>query len=152
MDPLISELLKQAAVENAPMVDPVDDKRPTSTKPGMATFLAGLGADAATTTYGSMSGKTTEANPLMKWAGKGAGPAVGGIGIISALLAKKALGKNHPKALNALLMAMGGLHGGAALSNMRQIGRSNSAQPASNTPDAHSGDYINPDYFPTLGK
>lgn len=147
MDALISELVKQAAQQNAAMVEPVGrtdgGQHSGPSKFAEMAYLTGLAGDVGTTTYGSLSGKTTEANPMMKWAGKAAGPAVGGISILSSLLAKKAL-KNHPKALNILLTAMGGVHGAAALHNVGQIKQAPPAMP--------SGDYVNYDYFPTLGK
>jgi hypothetical protein len=163
-DMLFDEMIKRALQADPSLAQAVDPPAQTPKREGagrLATlmYLAGLGADAATTTYGSLSGKTEEANPLMKWAGKGAGPAVGAIGVGGMLLAKKLLGKNHPKILKGFLMGMGGVHGAAALNNMNQMrqGKVNSEQampgrdpnepPFPGAVRLPDGSWINPDLF-----
>lgn len=123
---LLSELVARAAKEHAAMVEPAGrtDTPDTSEHGGkLATllYLAGLGSDVATTAYGAHTGRTTEANPLVKWAGpKGAAPLVAGAGILNLLLARKLL-KNHPKLRDGLLMGGAAAHGAAAASNMHQM-------------------------------
>lgn len=87
-------------------------------------YLGGLAGDVGTTAYGAATGKTEEANPLMKWAGPQlAAPLVAGTSLLTALLAQKLLKAKHPKLLKGVLMGMGGAHGAAAISNLHQMGR-----------------------------
>lgn len=155
VDALLSELVKRAATENSAMVEPVGRTDSQPSGPGKAAtlaFLGGLGADVGTTAYGSLSGKTTEANPLVKWAGnKGAAPAVAGMGM-GTLLLSKLIGKSHPTIAKALLYGMGGAHGAAALSNIHQMGNQPQVQPTTSMKQSSDGAWYDPAYFPTLGK
>lgn len=163
-DALFDELIKRAAMEHSNMLVQQAPQQQTSEGPGKlawATYLAGLGADVGTTAYGAHKGLTEEANPLMKAFGnKGAAPMVAGTSVLSALLAKKFLGKKHPKILKGLLMGMGGAHGAAAVSNLGQMGKARQQQDQMMTPGRDpntppfpgavrlpDGSWINPDLF-----
>lgn len=137
----------------------------TSAKPkeghplATAVYLGGLGADVGTTAYGAATGKTEEANPLMKVFGNtGAAPLVAGTSIAGALLAQKFLRKNHPRLLKAVLLGMGGAHGAAALSNLHQMGRSGadsmigpSGPPRPGMQQAPDGSWYDPNFMTPMG-
>lgn len=158
-DPLLEEMIKRAAVENAALVDPKPAAQPEGEgKAPWLAYLASLAGDVGTTAIGAATGRTEEANPLMKAFGnKGAAPLVAGTSLGGMLLAKKLLGKNHPKLLKGLLYGMAGAHGGAAVNNAVQMGRAGDVAAVSPTNDippfpgavkTPSGAWINPDYFP----
>ena len=128
-------------------------------------FASGLGADVATTLAGELSGRTREANPLLKpIRGLPVGvraPLVAGAEVAGTMLLNKLIGKKHPKIMKAIMMGTGAMHGGAAIKNIGEIKKGKAAMDlasrpmssSSNTPPAPGmvqtpdGSWINPDYF-----
>lgn len=129
--PLLSEMVKRAATENAAMVDPTSAAAVTSEKPGVSKWAkmlygTGVGADASTTAYFQSHPKLGihEANPLLNWAPTAAQIPIGaGMELAAILLGKKLLGDKHPKILNALVGGAGLAHAGFAAKNASLIGQ-----------------------------
>lgn len=149
-------MVKRAAVANA---DKLTQQKPPTAKgagtPAWITYLAGLGADAGTTLYGSATGKTQERNPIMPKSAGGQAAAFGGE--LAGMLLMRRLLKNHPGIMKTGLYGLGAAHGGAALGNAMALGQSQpspAAPPSDDTPPfpgavrTPSGAWINPDYFP----
>lgn len=124
--------MKQAAMKNAAMVEPVgrtatapDTAKPKGfSKLALATYLGGLGPDIVSTAYFMSHPEVgmEEKNPLVsKLPVKWQLPVGAGLETGAMLLAKKLLQKNHPTALNRIAMIAGGLHGTLAINNLRQI-------------------------------
>lgn len=122
-------------------------------------FASGLGADAATTIYGQATGKTREVNPVLKPLGKAASPVGAAAEIGGMMLLNKLIGKKHPKIMKGALMGLGAMHGGAAIHNLNELGKSHAAsQPAasasptmpSNLVQLPDGSWADPAFFPNL--
>lgn len=159
-DELLSLMVKRAAAEHPDAVvqSPPDRPKASGGKLAELLYLAGLGADVGTTAYGAHKGLTEEANPLIKWAGnKGAAPVVGGLGLATYLLSRKFLKGKKPGLHKGVMAGLGGAHGLAAASNLRQIGQ---AQQPTSTPATKpsgppfpgavqlpDGSWINPEFF-----
>lgn len=113
-------------------------------KAGLLALLAGGAADMGSTIYGIKTGLMKEGNPLIGGMDPkiglplGAAAEIGGV-----LLARKLLGKKHPKLLNVLQGALGGVHGGLAVKNLHGI--SQAKQEAAAVDDPTRGLVQHPD-------
>lgn len=116
-DETLDLIVKRAGRANADKLTQTKPERPKGAgKLPWFTYLTGLGADAATTLYGTKSGKTVERNPLMPKGAGGQAAAFGGE--LAAMLVARKLLKNHPGVMKAGLFGLGGAHGLAAAGNV----------------------------------
>ena len=119
----IRESVSRTQTPADPAAPPEASHSGKARKIAQGTWLGGAAADMGSTLYFQTHPELglEEANPLVKWAPKGAqlplGAAIEGG---AALIGHKLL-KNHPKILNGLLIAAGVAHGGAAAHNIALI-------------------------------
>ncbi len=121
--PMFAEMLKRAATEHADAVDPAQQPAPDVKPAGVsniakAIYAGGASADIGSTLYGFKHGYD-EANPMINFAGNKAAIPISiaqEMGVY--LLAKKLLGDQHPKIMNALVAGSGISHSLAALRNI----------------------------------
>jgi len=152
---------QQIATEDArpePLTAPAAAKKSggRGSKLALLALLAGGAADMGSTIYGLNTGLMREANPLIGGMDPkiglpvGAATEIGGV-----LLARKLLGKNHPKLLNVLTGALAGVHGGLAAHNLHEIGearREANAPPAPNLVQHPDGSWYDPTVFLPPGR
>lgn len=118
----VAQQIQQEDAQPKPLTaPPVNDKQAGGSKAGLLALLAGGAADVGSTIYGLKTGRMRENNPLLK----GMDPKIGiPLGVAAEtggyLIARKLLGKNHPKLLNVLSGALGGAHGALAVRNVLQ--------------------------------
>jgi hypothetical protein len=166
--PLLDPKLIDSLVQRQVLQEQANQTQAPHTSSGPSTlakilYASGAGADMGTTLYAQAHG-AKEKDPLVSWAGRAAvpvGAAMEGGGV---LLASKLL-KNHPKIMNAVLMGLGGMHGGAAAKNLMTMhGGSAPPMPSSAMPtnpnaaprpgmvQLPDGSWVDPAFFPNVGK
>lgn len=131
MDPhalLMDEMVKRAVAQQIqqedaqpkPLTAP-PEKQSGGSHAGLMALLAGGAADIGSTIYGLKTGRMKENNPVIRGMDPKIGIPVGAaIETGGYLLARKLLGKKHPKILNALSGAVGATHGALAMRNLLQ--------------------------------
>lgn len=133
-DPMLAELLKRAATENAQLVDPPAPVAQPAPKQGLsaiakALYAGGAGADIGSTLASFTTGKMHENNPLVNFAGDKAALPIGvGEELGVYLLAKKLFGDRHPALMNLLVGGAGIAHSAFAARNIERM-RAESNQP-----------------------
>lgn len=125
--PLFDEMAKRAIADHPelsaptqvqPQVPEVAPSHSGMNKGTLATFLAGLGADAASTAMNASHG-AHEQNPAFGWAGdKMAAPLILAESGLGTYLANRMFGKSHPKIMNAITLGAGMGHAAGATSNI----------------------------------
>ncbi len=130
----LKDAIAKAAQEQASLVDPVEradapDARepsaPSHTRQNMARafYLSALASDVASTAYFQSHPQLEmhEGNPLINKLPVGAQLPVGGLMEAGAVLLGNRLLKNHPAVRDAMMLALGGVHGGLSASNIQVI-------------------------------
>ncbi len=152
--PLFEEVMKREVEKGGASPAPVESEGIGKLAPAM--WLGGGAADIASTIHGMQNGMQ-EANPMVNWAPKGAQIPLGiGMELGGVLLAKKLLGEKHPGIVKALMMGLGGLHGGLALKNMAATSSAYEPIPPPSpqggnqyvNPNGGPIEYRNPEFFP----
>lgn len=149
-DVLFEELIKRAVEQEIAKddakakPDSADRSSSKSSKAGLIALLAGGAADVGTTAYALKQGLGHEKNPLINWAGESWQLPLGvGLETAGYLLAKKLIGKDHPKLFNLLSGALGGVHGAMAVRNLKEI----SAAKREHANDPYAGMVRHPDGY-----